>query len=112
MRLSSRIAAIVSAAVMAGGVSIAAAPTAAAVTIPSACQYQWNNPHNAKATTSVNLRTGPSTGYTSLGILSKGTGFTHYCIGGPSNTNWAWGKVTSGANKGRTGWVAYTYLTK
>lgn len=95
---------------MAGGGTLATAPMATAVTIPSKCQYQWNVPHNAKTTTAANLRTGPSTGHTSLGILAKGTGFTHYCLAYPSGTNWAWGKVTSGANKGKTGWVAYAYL--
>ncbi|MET7621304.1 SH3 domain-containing protein [Streptomyces sp. NPDC005408] len=91
--------------------SLAFAPTASAVSIPSKCSYQWNTPHKAKTTTSVNLRTGPSTSYTSLGILAKGTGFTHYCIAAPNGSNWAWGKVTSGANAGKTGWVYYNYLT-
>ncbi|CAL9676920.1 hypothetical protein SUDANB105_07975 [Streptomyces sp. enrichment culture] len=112
MRLHSRVAAVASAAVlMAAGATLATAPTAAAVSIPSKCQYQWNTPHNAKTTTGVNLRTGPSISYTSLGLLTKGTGFTHYCLAYPNGTNWAWGKVTSGANKGKTGWVAYAYLT-
>jgi len=111
MRLPSRLVAVVSAAVLtSGGAVLATAPTAAAASIPSACQYQWNTPHNARTTAGVNLRTGPSTGYTSLGILTKGTTFTHYCLAYPRGTNWAWGKVTSGVNKSKTGWVAYSYL--
>ncbi|KNE83351.1 SH3 domain-containing protein [Streptomyces xinghaiensis] len=112
MRIASRAVAVASAALLAaGGATLTAAPSAAAVSIPSKCQYQWYNPHKAKTTTSVHLRTGPSTGYTSLGILSKGTKFTHYCVAYPNGSNWAWGKVTSGANAGKTGWVYYNYLT-
>ncbi|MEV1040546.1 SH3 domain-containing protein [Streptomyces sp. NPDC050204] len=112
MRISSRFVALATAAVVAGsGATLAMAPAASAVSIPSKCAYQWNTPHRAKTTTAVNLRTGPSTSYTALGVLSKGTGFTHYCIGGPNGTNWAWGKVTSGANAGKSGWVSYNYLT-
>ncbi|MFF9221185.1 SH3 domain-containing protein [Streptomyces viridosporus] len=89
MRLPSRVAAVAGAVVlMAGGATLATAPTAAAVPTPSNCQYRWYTPHNAKTTAGVNLRTGPSTGYTSLGTLAKGTGFTHYCIAYPNGTNW------------------------
>lgn len=111
MRITSRAVAVTSALVMAiGGASLAVAPTASAA-IPSKCQWQWSEPHRATTTTAVNLRTGPGTGYTSLGILSKGTGFTHYCLAYPNGQNWAWGKVTSGPNAGKTGWVYYSYLT-
>jgi len=113
MHIASRAAAVTSAVVIAvGGASLALAPAASAVSIPSTCQYQWNVEHKANTTTNVNLRTGPGTSYTSRGLLTKGTGFTHYCLAYPHGTNWAWGKVTSGANKGKTGWVAYTYLNK
>ncbi|SCF97326.1 SH3 domain-containing protein [Streptomyces sp. Ncost-T10-10d] len=96
---------------LASGGTASAAPSAAAA-IPSACTYQWNEPRKAATTTAVNLRSGPSTSYTSLGLLSKGTGFTHYCLKGDVNPSWAWGKVTTGANAGKSGWVRYDYLNK
>ncbi|MFI9772763.1 SH3 domain-containing protein [Streptomyces sp. NPDC052415] len=90
MRLPSRVVAVISAALMAAsGAVLATAPTAAAVSIPSARQYPWNTPHNAKTTASVNLRTGPRTGYVSLGTLSKATTFTHFCLAYAKGTNWA-----------------------
>ncbi|MGW7240622.1 SH3 domain-containing protein [Streptomyces sp. NPDC054804] len=55
----------------------------------------------------VNLRSGPGTKYTSLGILQKGTRFTYYC---DKDLMWFWGPVGSGANKGRKGWVSTYYL--
>ncbi|MGW3390737.1 hypothetical protein [Streptomyces cinereoruber] len=78
MRLTSRLVAVVSAVVLTtGGAVLAAAPMAVAASIPSACQYQWSTPHNARTIVSVNLRTGPGTGYASVGILVKETAFTH-----------------------------------
>ncbi|MFI1701412.1 SH3 domain-containing protein [Streptomyces bobili] len=112
MRIAARVAALTSAVLLtAGGATLAVAPTASAISRPSQCQYVWNTPHTAKTTAVVNLRTGPRTSYTSIGILSKGTGFTHYCIAYPAGNNWAWGKVSSGANAGKWGWVYYNYLT-
>ncbi|MFK0179664.1 SH3 domain-containing protein [Streptomyces xanthochromogenes] len=111
MPIKSRAMALTSAVLIAAaGATLAAAPAASAVSIPSQCQYQWNEPRNARTTTDVNLRTGPSTSYTSIGLLTTGTGFTHYCLAYPNGNNWAWGKVTSGANAGRAGWVYYNYL--
>ncbi|ATM24570.1 hypothetical protein SMD44_p10071 (plasmid) [Streptomyces alboflavus] len=112
MRTPARLVALTSAALLTtGGATLAVAPTASAVSMPSKCQYAWNTPHYAKTTAVVNLRTGPSTSYSSKGNLSKRTRFTHYCIAYPHGKNWAWGKVTSGPNKGKRGWVYYKYLT-
>ncbi|MFF4699963.1 SH3 domain-containing protein [Streptomyces chattanoogensis] len=112
MRIAARVVALTSAVLLtAGGATLAVAPTASAVSMPSKCQYAWNDPHKAKTTAVVNLRTGPSRSYVSIGTLSKGTRFTHYCLAYPHGHNWAWGKVTSGANAGRWGWVYYNYLT-
>ncbi|MFG2927980.1 hypothetical protein [Streptomyces achromogenes] len=43
----------------------------------------------------------------SLGILYKGTHFTEYCN---KKFTWSYGKVTSGPNKGKWGWVKKSYL--
>ncbi|MDW6059408.1 hypothetical protein SAZ11_16970 [Streptomyces sp. FXJ1.4098] len=49
----------------------------------------------------------PGTSYSSLGVLYKGTDFTEYCT---KDYKWSYGKVTSGANKGKKGWVKYSLL--
>ncbi|MET9122240.1 SH3 domain-containing protein [Streptomyces sp. NPDC004528] len=55
----------------------------------------------------MNLRTGPSTGYTSLGILARGVRVTEYCN---RSNKWSYIKVNSGANKGRWGWMDSRYM--
>lgn len=40
----------------------------------SASANQWDSPHAAKTSTTVSLRTGPGTSYTSLELLARGTG--------------------------------------
>ncbi|GCB46573.1 hypothetical protein SNL152K_3871 [Streptomyces sp. NL15-2K] len=55
----------------------------------------------------MNLRSGPGAKYTSKGILYKSTRFAEYCN---KDFKWGYGKVTSGPNKGKWGWVAYNYL--
>lgn len=105
MRIARRIAAAAaSTAVILGG-AVLTAPTASAASLPSACNLIVTQ--TKEAATSVNLRSGPGTSYTSLGILSTGTDFTEYCT---KDYQWSYGKVTSGANKGKTGWVKYSYL--
>ncbi|MER6684637.1 SH3 domain-containing protein [Streptomyces olivaceoviridis] len=61
-----------------------------------------------RTTTAVNLRTGPGTKYASRGILAKRTGFQNWCQ--TKNYDWAYGKVTSGQNRGKWGWVSTDYL--
>ncbi|MEV4333447.1 SH3 domain-containing protein [Streptomyces sp. NPDC049597] len=91
MRFRSRVVAVVSSVVLAmGGASLAVAPAASAVSIPSQCQFQWNEPRTATTISAVHLRTGPGTFYTSLGILARGTGFTHY----------SWPTPTAAAGRG------------
>ena len=97
---------VASAAALFGG-TLLAAPAASAVSVPSACTTEWAWPQKKVATTAVNLRTGPSTAYTSLGILSKGVHFTEYCT---RNAEWSWGTVTTGPNARRSGWVKTSYL--
>jgi uncharacterized protein YraI len=92
-------------ALLTGG-AVAMAPTASAVG-SSACTWTWQWPQKMEATTAVHLRSGPSSGYTSKGILYKGNDFKEYC-----NKGWTWsyGKVLSGANAGKWGWVYSDYL--
>ncbi|MGW1615696.1 SH3 domain-containing protein [Streptomyces sp. NPDC002285] len=102
MTMKSRAAAVtVSATLIFGGAVIAASPASAVGS--SACDYRpaWNPP--VKATTTVNLRNGPSTSYYSKGLLTKGTRFDPLCSA--KNHVWQYGKVLSGANKGKWGWV-------
>ncbi|MGW6907661.1 SH3 domain-containing protein [Streptomyces sp. NPDC054940] len=85
--------------------------TASAVTLPSACPKDLilPVPQTEKTTASVNLRSGPGASHSSKGLLATGTKFDHYCS--TYNTqSWVYGKVLSGANKGKWGWVAGNYL--
>ncbi|MFD6335091.1 SH3 domain-containing protein [Streptomyces niveus] len=86
-----------------------AAP-ASAVSKPQACDRTWINPIPKKATTSVNLRKKSTTSSTSLGLLTRGTKFTEYCVDVKGTYWWGWGKVTSGPNAGTYGWVYRQYL--
>ncbi|GGY17807.1 hypothetical protein GCM10010358_81420 [Streptomyces minutiscleroticus] len=76
----------------------------------SACAFNREDVQTLKTTTNVNLRNGPSTSYTSLGLLAKGTKYDPYCA--DMNTTWYYGKVLSGANAGTWGWVKISYLAK
>ncbi|MER6011045.1 SH3 domain-containing protein [Streptomyces bluensis] len=97
-----------SSAVLLGG-AIATAPTASAESLPKACTT-IEVPEQRKVTKSiVHLRSGPGTKYTSKGLLQKGTKFDEWCN---KRKSWSYGKVLSGANKGKKGWVAYRYLKR
>ncbi|MFC8125416.1 SH3 domain-containing protein [Streptomyces sp. NPDC057302] len=74
----------------------------------SACDWTWQWPLKEKATATVKLRTGPGTGYAARGVVGKGSKSREYC-----NKNWKWsyGKVLTGPNKGKKGWIASKYLT-
>ncbi|MFE7273727.1 SH3 domain-containing protein [Streptomyces sp. NPDC057623] len=89
------------------GAGIATAPAASAASLPKACDWEWAWPQPNKATAAVNLRKGAGIKYTSLGILRKGTRFTEYCN---KEFKWDYGKVASGPNKGKWGWVKSEYL--
>lgn len=88
------------------GAGIATAPTASAASQPKGCIPSSKVP--TKTTEAVNLRTGPGTKYKSLGILSKGTRFNDSCM--TKDFIWFYGKVATGANKGKKGWVNGHYL--
>ncbi len=107
MRMNSRAAAVaVTAALMVGGTVIAASPASAVGS--SACDYRPVNSPVTKATTTVNLRNGPSTSYYSKGLLVKGIRFDPLCS--RNNHLWFYGKVLDGANRGKWGWVNGHYL--
>lgn len=85
------------------GLSLAAAAPANAVT-RSACTHRVKL--DTRVTATVNFRTGPGTGYTSLGLLNKGQGVYWACYKG----NWGYLKPYYGAHKGQWGWVSRTYI--
>ncbi|MEH0420166.1 SH3 domain-containing protein [Streptomyces sp. B21-083] len=105
------LAALLGAAAMASTLVMGLPATASAVTLPSACPKDLilPVPQTLKATTTVNLRSGPGTSYTAKGSLATSTKFEQYCSTYKSQT-WDYGKVLSGANKGKWGWVADSYL--
>ncbi|PCG82288.1 hypothetical protein CIB93_30735 [Streptomyces sp. WZ.A104] len=88
-----------------GGVTAMSSPAAAAVGAGSCTRNMAD--YTAWTDTTVHLRSGPSTGYTSLGLLSTDTKVTVMCW---RSTTWAYVKVRSGANVGKTGWVSTSYL--
>ncbi|PPS73319.1 hypothetical protein BV882_15595 [Streptomyces sp. 46] len=93
--------------VVAGGIAttVAVAGPASAVG-SSACTGDGSGLVTAKTTTGINLRNGPSTSYASLGFLGKGTKIDPDC----TKDNWLYGKVLTGANAGKWGWVSISYL--
>ncbi|MDX3387515.1 SH3 domain-containing protein [Streptomyces niveiscabiei] len=110
--MRTKLAALVGSVALAGAVTVVGLPaSASAATMPSACPKELvlPVPVTSKATTNVNLRSGPKSSSTSKGLLTKGTTFDEYCMSGGS-TSWSYGKVLSGANKGKWGWVVGTYL--
>ncbi|MEU0942315.1 SH3 domain-containing protein [Streptomyces canus] len=89
------------------GASVALAPTASAVG-SSACE--WSVDRNAVVSSgSANLRTGPSTAYTSKGMLYKGDTFRAVCMASQGSYNWYYAKLNrkskSGLASGTTGWI-------
>ncbi|MFE9966483.1 SH3 domain-containing protein (plasmid) [Streptomyces sp. NBC_01724] len=87
-----------------GATAVLATPAAAVGS--SACTKNVTN-YTAWAATTVNLRSGPGTGYTSLGLLQTDTKVTVSCW---KSDSWAYLTVKSGANSGKTGWVSLAYL--
>jgi uncharacterized protein YraI len=89
--------------------SAEAATTKVIVVGPSACAkiypsgYWWTYP-----TTNLNLRSGPGTGYTRLGVILKGHGVEVQCKA--KAAGWMRVSVLNGQLEGRAGWVASKYL--
>lgn len=88
-----------------GGAAVLAAPASAVGT--SSCTKNVAD-YNGWASTTVNLRNGPSTSYTSLGLLRPNTKITVQCYA--KSSTWAHIKVRSGANSGKTGWISAYYV--
>ncbi|MCT9077177.1 SH3 domain-containing protein [Streptomyces fulvoviolaceus] len=105
MQIVTRIAAGAASAAVLLGSAVLTASTASAASLPKACNLV--STQNKNVSIAVNLRSGPGTKYKSLGILYKGARFTEYCN---KDYKWSYGKVTSGPNKGKKGWVKYSYL--
>ncbi len=93
------------------GGAVMSAPSAGAVTNSKCNLDEPDHSWYKIATNNVNLRKGPATSYASLGQLTKGTTFTYYCTKTYPSPVWFYGKVTSGAHKGVTGWVRSDYVT-
>ncbi|MEU5393447.1 SH3 domain-containing protein [Streptomyces tibetensis] len=104
------IATTVAAVALFGGAMVTA-PSAGAVTNPKCNLDEPDQTYYKIKTNNVNLRKGPATSYGSLGQLTKGTKFTYYCTKTYPTPVWWYGKVTSGAHKGVTGWVRSDYVT-
>ncbi|MFJ9893614.1 SH3 domain-containing protein [Streptomyces sp. NPDC091280] len=102
----------VAAALMVPALTGSAEAATAKVTVvgPSACGtiypsgYWWTYP-----TTNLKLRSGPGTGYTSLGLTLKGSGVEVQCKA-KAAAGWMRVSVLNGQLKGRAGWVASKYL--
>ncbi|MGW4518427.1 SH3 domain-containing protein [Streptomyces sp. NPDC004393] len=96
-------AAIVGLAVAAGG--LATASTAQAAGEDSRCTRDWPNFTATVGKAGWNLRTGPSTGYVSRGLLYRGDKLTVLCSRGA----WDYSRLTqrsrSGIPNGTRGWV-------
>ncbi|MEU5662148.1 SH3 domain-containing protein [Streptomyces longwoodensis] len=93
-------------ALMLGGATALAAPASAVGS--SACTKNVAD-YTAWTSTTVHLRNGPSTSYTSLGLLGTDTKITVACYA--KNGSWAHIKVRSGANSGKTGWISAYYIS-
>ncbi|WP_431983943.1 SH3 domain-containing protein [Streptomyces qinglanensis] len=86
------------------GSAFVMAPTASAAN-SSSCT--WWHQENEYVVANVNLRTGPSTGYTSKGILTKYTDIYVAC----GARGYVYVKPLEGAHKGQKGWVSASYVT-
>ncbi|WP_199185707.1 SH3 domain-containing protein [Streptomyces carminius] len=93
-------------ALLTGG-AVAMAPSAAAVG-SSACTKNVTDYNGYTTASAVHLRSGPSTSYTSKGLLSRSTDVRVYCTKG----SWSYLKVSEGANRNKSGWVATRYVEK
>ncbi len=91
---------------------------AAAATFTAAILFAGPGPATAAgcgytATTTVHFRSGPGSGYVSLGLLREGDR-----LGTPKEKRSGWWKTftmdrtASGIKAGKTGWVKASYLSK
>ncbi|MFE0135418.1 SH3 domain-containing protein [Streptomyces sp. NPDC059037] len=89
----------------AAALTVTTAPAAHAVGENSKCTVNWSNAAGKVKANGWNLRTGPSTGYSSRGYLYNGDRLNILC----SRGNWDYtslsAKSKSGLAKGTRGWV-------
>ncbi|MFF3817232.1 SH3 domain-containing protein [Streptomyces bluensis] len=108
MRIATRIAAVAaSTAVLLGGAVVTAPTASAAPAKPCTTEYGKPFPHKVKTKNGVHLRSGPGTKYTSKGLLRNGVKFNEWCY---PQGKWSYGRVKSGPNNGKWGWVNIDYL--
>lgn len=105
-RIAARLASVAAVGAVVAGGTLALAPAASAVG-SSACTKNVAD-YDSQTDTTVNFRTGPGTDYTAKGTVSQDTTVRVYCTA--KGGAWAYLKVTGGAHKGKTGWIAYKYL--
>ncbi|MET9880820.1 SH3 domain-containing protein [Actinacidiphila glaucinigra] len=114
MKINRSLATLAATAALLVGGSVALAPTASAVG-SSACTYNPTDMTFKVNANGLNLRTGPSTGYTSVGLLYKADGYIFKVQCYAAKNQWSYGYLTkkskSGLAKGRTGWVSSTLIT-
>ncbi|MFB6984605.1 SH3 domain-containing protein [Streptomyces sp. NPDC056297] len=89
----------------AAALTVTTAPAAHAVGENSQCTHNWSNFGATVSKNAWNYRSGPSTGYKSLGYLYRGDKLKVLCGRG----NWDYAQLTqrskSGIAKGVKGWV-------
>ncbi|MFD7956032.1 SH3 domain-containing protein [Streptomyces ardesiacus] len=105
-RIATRAAAVpaVMAVAAAAALTVTTAPSAYAVGENSKCTHNWANFRATAGKNAWNFRSGPSTGYRSLGYLYRGDKLTVMC----SRGSWDYAQIISskaGIRKGTKGWV-------
>jgi hypothetical protein len=85
--------------------TVATAPAAHAVGENKRCTINWSNAAGRVKNNGWNLRTGPSTGYTSRGYLYNGDRLTLLCSRGSWEYTELRARSRSGLAKGTRGWV-------
>ncbi|MFF7166853.1 hypothetical protein ACFZBP_36650 [Streptomyces sp. NPDC008086] len=85
--------------------------SAAASSVGTKACTEWVHLKTTVSAT-VKLRSGPGTKYVAIKQLSKDTKVYWDCNRGSTGSGKSWGhvQVKSGVNKGKTGWVARTYI--
>lgn len=98
--------------VVAGVTATTTSPASAVVsTVGTKACTEWAR-LNTTVSATVKLRSGPGTKYVAMRQLAKNTKVYWSCTRGLSGSGKSWGHVLvkSGANKGKSGWVARRYI--
>ncbi|WP_246097920.1 SH3 domain-containing protein [Streptomyces botrytidirepellens] len=89
----------------AAALTVTTAPAAHAVGENRKCTVNWSNFGAEVSKSGWNYRSGPSTGYRSLGYLYRGDDVRVFCSRGPWNFSQLTHRSASGLPKGTKGWV-------